>query len=177
MRSGAGARPRASRRRSAVLTRLAPNHRAPLADLLARTREFTGEETTVALELVDLALAPGGNADYRFWVDESDEDRARVRGYVCFGKTPMTRGTYDLYWIAVEPSLKSKGVGRALVRAMEDEIAREGAYLVRVETSGLHEYAATRAFYDRVGYEVVARVRDFYARGNDLVMYGRYLGA
>jgi ribosomal protein S18 acetylase RimI-like enzyme len=152
------------------LTRLAPNHRAPLADLLARTREFTEEETAVALELVDLALS--GNVDYRFWIDEY---AGQLRGYVCFGKTPMTRGTYDLYWIAVDPSSKGKGVGRALVRAMEDEIAADGAYLVRVETSGLEEYAATRAFYDRVGYEVVARVRDFYARGNDLVMYGRYL--
>jgi len=153
-----------------VLTRLAANHRTPLADLLARTREFTAEETAVAMELVDHAL--GGGSDYRFWIDE---DGGRVRGYVCFGKTPMTCGTYDLYWIAVEPSLQGRGIGRALVRRMEAEIAEEGAYLVRVETSGLAAYAATRAFYDRAGYEVVARIRDFYARGNDLVIYGRYL--
>ena len=58
---------------------------------------------------------------------------------------------------------------------MEDEIKAEGAHLVRVETAGLDAYAATRAFYDRIGYEVVARIRDFYARGNDLVIYGHYL--
>jgi ribosomal protein S18 acetylase RimI-like enzyme len=153
-----------------VLKRLAPNHRAPLADLLARTREFNAAEASVALELIDLAIA--GQADYRFWVDE---DGGRVRGYVCFGKTPMTEGTYDMYWIAVDPDVKGRGVGRSLVRAMEEEIAREGAILVRVETSGQPAYAATRAFYERAGYEVVARIRDFYARGNDLVIYGRYL--
>jgi ribosomal protein S18 acetylase RimI-like enzyme len=153
-----------------MLTRLAASHRAPLADLLAQTREFTEVEAAVALELVDLALA--GSVDYRFWIDE---EGASVRGYVCFGKTPMTEGTYDLYWIAVSPAHKGRGLGRALVQKMEAEIAAEGAYLVRVETSGLEDYEATRAFYVRAGYEVVARVRDFYARGNDLVIYGHYL--
>ena len=153
-----------------MLTRLAASHRAPLADLLARTREFTEEEAAVALELVDLAL--GGSVDYRFWIDE---EAGAVRGYVCFGKTPMTEGTCDLYWIAVSPSHKGRGIGRALVQKMEAEIAEEGAYLVRVETSGQAAYEATRAFYARTGYEVVARVRDFYARGNDLVIYGHYL--
>jgi ribosomal protein S18 acetylase RimI-like enzyme len=151
------------------LTRLAANHRTPLADLLARTREFEADEVAVALELIDLGLA--GSRDYRFWVDA---DGDRVRGYICFGKTPMTRSTYDLYWIAVEPSMKGAGIGRALVRAMEEEIAKEGARLVRVETASLDEYAATRRFYERAGYEVVARVRDFYWRGNDLVIFGRY---
>jgi ribosomal protein S18 acetylase RimI-like enzyme len=166
------------------LTRLAANHRGPLADLLARTREFTPDEVDVALELIDLGLA--GSADYRFWVAldphadgardaAGDTATARVIGYVCFGKTPMTAATYDLYWVAVDPEMKGAGIGRALVRKMEDEIAAEGAHLVRVETAGQGAYAATRAFYDRIGYEVVARIRDFYARGNDLVIYGHYL--
>jgi ribosomal protein S18 acetylase RimI-like enzyme len=156
------------------LTRLAAHHRAPLADLLARTREFTADEVEVALELIDHTLA--GSADYRFWVDADDaRPRDAVRGYICFGQTPMTRGTYDLYWIAVDPAQKGSGIGRALVHRMEEEIAAEGAHLVRVETAGLAEYAPTRAFYDRIGYEVVARIRDFYWRGNDLVIYGHYL--
>ena len=165
-----------------LLIRLAASLRGPLADLLARTREFTADEVEVALELVDAALA--GSRDYRFLVDVQDalvgEGAAgnlapTPRGYVCFGRTPMTQGTFDLYWIAVDPAFKGKGVGRALVSAMEEELAREGAYLVRVETAGAPEYAATRAFYDRIGYEVVARIRDFYAPGNDLVIYGHYL--
>ena len=161
----------------ALLIRLAASLRGPLADLLARTREFTADEVEVALELIDAALA--GSRDYRFLVDVEDgapgNQALTPRGYVCFGRTPMTAGTCDLYWIAVDPACKGRGVGRGLVTAMEEELAREGAYLVRVETAGAPGYAATRAFYDRIGYEVVARIRDFYARGNDLVIYGHYL--
>ncbi len=152
-------------------TRLAAHHRAPLADLLARTPEFTREEVDVALELIDAGLA--GSRDYAFFVDEDDAKRAR--GYICYGRTPMTEGTYDLYWVAVDPACKRSGLGRELVRAMEEEIAREGGWLVRVETAGLDAYEATRAFYGSLGYEVLARIRDFYARGNDLIIYGRYL--
>jgi ribosomal protein S18 acetylase RimI-like enzyme len=155
------------------LNRLAASLRAPLASLHERTPEFTAEEVSVALELIDAGL--GGSPDYRFWIDVDEEQV--VRGYICFGKTPMTEGTYDLYWIAVEPEQKVQGIGRGLVVAMEHEIATEGAYLVRVETAGAPAYEPTRAFYDRIGYEVVARVRDFYARGNDLLVYGHYLSA
>jgi ribosomal protein S18 acetylase RimI-like enzyme len=153
------------------LTRLVASLRAPLASLLERTPEFTPEEVTVALELIDAGLA--GSPDYRFWIDLDETDA--VRGYICFGRTPMTEGTYDLYWIAVDPDRKVQGIGRGLVAAMEQEITTQAAYLVRVETAGAPAYAPTRAFYDRIGYEVVARIRDFYARGNDLLVYGHYL--
>lgn len=153
-----------------MLTRLAPAHRPQIADLLERTPEFTKEEVSVALELVDDALAGGDS--YRFWVSV---DLDRVHGYVSFGRTPMTQGTWDLYWICVDAAHRGEGVGRALVARMETEIAEQGARLVRVETAGESAYAATRAFYEKIGYAIVATVKDFYWPGNDLVMYGRYL--
>jgi ribosomal protein S18 acetylase RimI-like enzyme len=87
----------------------------------------------------------------------------------------MTRGTFDLYWVCVDPEAKGRGIGRGLVAKMEEELAAEGGRLVRVETAGSPEYASTRAFYDAIKYEVVARIRDFYWAGNDLFIYGHYL--
>ena len=150
--------------------RLAAHHRESLADLLGRTPEFSPDDVVVALELIDDALA--GGPDYRFLVDT---EGGIAQGYVCFGATAMTEGTYDLYWICVDPDKKGRGIGRALVAEMEREIARDGARLVRVETAGSAEYAATRAFYERAGYEIVATIRDFYRSGNALVIYGHYL--
>ncbi|WP_394843644.1 GNAT family N-acetyltransferase [Pendulispora brunnea] len=148
---------------------LAPEHRAPLIELIRATPEFSREEADVAIELLDACLE--GDRDYVIWVD-ADEG---VRGYICYGPTPMTEGTYDLYWIAVAPSFQGHGVGRALIAHMESELTREGARLVRVETEGGPAYESTRAFYEAIGYECTATIRAFYAAGRDLVIYTRYL--
>lgn len=145
-------------------------HHAGLVQLVHNTREFTPEERVVALELLGAALA--GGADYVALVDE---DHGKVRGYVCYGPTPMTDGTWDLYWIAVDEASRSHGVGRSLVTAMLADLRKRAARLVRVETSGQESYARSRVFYERSGFEALARVRDFYKRGDDLVVYGRYL--
>ena len=155
-----------------ALSPLSAHHRSALASILTRTPEFSEEDREVALELIDLGIRREDT--YRFLVEQ---ENGVVRGYICFGPTPMTRGTFDLYWVCVDPDAKGQGIGRALVRKMEEELTREGGRLVRVETAGTIGYASTRAFYDRLGYEVVAQIRDFYWPGNDLFVYGRYLGS
>jgi len=155
-----------------VLAKLAPHHRSKLASLLASTSEFTPGEVEVALELVDCALADPLSDDYRFIVAE---EGARLLGYVCFGATPMTEGCYDLYWLVVDPGARRAGVGAELMAAVETLLRGLEARLVRVETAGLDSYRAARAFYERVGYREVARIRDFYWRGNDLCIYTKYL--
>ena len=57
-------------------------------------------------------------------------------GWVCFGQTPCTVGTYDIYWIAVAPGMQGKGVGAALMAKAETLIAQQGGRLAVVETSG-----------------------------------------
>jgi len=152
------------------LVPIAEAHRAALDRLVQSTREFSADEAIVALELVDAAIL--GSADYRAIVCER---QGEVLGYVCFGPTPMTEGTWDLYWIAVDASARGQGVGRELVLHMMRELSSRHARLVRVETSGQEAYASTRAFYEKTKFEVVARIRDFYRPGDDLVVYGKYL--
>ena len=155
-----------------MLAKLAPHHRSKLASLLAATSEFTRGEVEVALELVDCALADPLSDDYRFIVAEQGD---RLLGYACFGETPMTEGCYDLYWLVVDPGARRAGVGAELMAAVETLLRGLGARLVRVETAGLDSYRAARAFYERVGYSEVARIRDFYWPGNDLCIYTKYL--
>ena len=100
---------------------------------------------------------------------------ARVVGAVAYGHTPMTVGTYDLYWIICEPALQRRGVGGALLRAVELDLRRRGGRLVRVETSGTQAYQATRAFYQRFGYRETARLADFYRPGDDLAIFTKRL--
>ena len=107
--------------------------------------------------------------DYEFLgaFDDSDD---RLLGYVCFGATPATDRTYDLYWLAVDPAAQGRGVGTALVRAVEEKLLDRGARLLVVETSSRPDYEGTRRFYARSGYSEAARVRDFYAPADDRIV-------
>jgi ribosomal protein S18 acetylase RimI-like enzyme len=155
-----------------MLASLEPHHRSKLVSLLEATAEFTAPEIAVAIELIDAALSEPGSDDYRFIVCQ---EGTRVLGYACFGSTPMTEGCFDLYWLVVDPAARRSGVARELLGAVEQALRRHHARLVRVETAGLDSYAPARALYEKSGYESVARVRDFYHRGNDLCIYAKYL--
>lgn len=119
-----------------------------------------------AIELVDLALQPN-NPDYKILV--ADRDGTLV-GYVCYGPTPMTEGTYDLYWIASDPEVRGQGVGASLVSGMEADLRRRTARIIRVETSATEAYGPTRGFYASMKYTEEARIRDFYKVGDDLII-------
>jgi ribosomal protein S18 acetylase RimI-like enzyme len=155
-----------------MLASLEPHHRAKLVKLLETTAEFTAPEVAVAIELIDAALAEPASDDYRFIVCQ---EGTNVLGYACFGATPMAEGCFDLYWLVVDPTARRTGVARELLAAVEQALRRHHARLVRVETAGLDSYAPARALYENSGYERVARIRDFYQRGNDLCIYAKYL--
>ncbi len=147
--------------------------REPLRRILETTGVFTGEEIVVAQELMDDALARGEGGDYEIAV-APDEDGAVV-GFYCIGATPLTEGTYDLYWIAVDPAAQHRGVGAFLLRHAETAIRARGGRLLVAETSSLPHYANTRAFYQKHGYRELARISDYYRPGDDLIVYGKYL--
>ncbi|KFA89164.1 acetyltransferase [Archangium violaceum Cb vi76] len=140
--------------------------REPLASLIRRIETFSQEEVGVAIELVDLALEPN-NPDYKILV--ADRDGTLV-GYICYGPTPMTEGTYDLYWIASDPAVRGQGVGASLISGMEADLRRIQARIIRVETSATEAYGPTRGFYASMKYTEEARIRDFYKVGDDLII-------
>jgi len=148
---------------------LRPVGRAQHARLEALTRAtgvFRDSEVAVAVELLDAALA--GEDAYRFVGAYEGDD---LVGYACWGPTPGTEGTYDLYWIVVDPACHGRGIGTALLRHVERRLAAEGGRLIVVETSSRPDYAPTRAFYERRGYTRAAVIPAYYAPGDDLVIY------
>ncbi len=102
-------------------------------------------------------------------------DDGRLQGYACWGPTPGTDGGYDLYWIAVDPRAQGGGYGSTLMREVETLLRGRGARLLVAETSSRASYAQTRDFYERGGYVERARVRGFYAVGDDRVIFSKLL--
>ncbi len=131
--------------------------------ILTHTPEFKPEEVTVAEELIDAHLKDGLKSGYHVLVAQAGR---AIAGYVCYGPTPMTVSTWDIYWIAVDASLQGKGVGRALLKAAENDIRAAKGYLVIIETSSTELYAKTQRFYDRQGYATACHIPDFYAPGD-----------
>jgi ribosomal protein S18 acetylase RimI-like enzyme len=139
-----------------------PSHRSDIEAILRATAVFSDAEVAVALELLD-----SGDDDYEF-VGAFEGDR--LVGYACFGPTPSTEGTFDLYWIAVHPDAQRSGAGAALMSDVEARLAQRAAALLVIETSSRDDYAPTRRFYERLGYREAARLRDFYAPADDRVV-------
>ncbi|MEO6525666.1 MAG: GNAT family N-acetyltransferase [Gemmatimonadaceae bacterium] len=154
---------------------LRPHDRARVAELLLSTEVFSGDEIAVALQLFDASVAERALVgaddaqvlDYEFTGAFEGE---QLIGYACAGPTPATEGTFDLYWLAVEPMSQGRGVGRTLVREVERDLRSRGARLLLVETSSRPDYENTRKFYERCGYIEAARIRDFYAPADDRIM-------
>lgn len=149
---------------------LAPEDRPLLEAALRSDGTFRDDEVDVALELIDASL--GGDPSYLVQVAEID---GQVAGYICFGPTPMTAGTWDLYWVVTHAQARGRGIAGALIEAMEAEIRPRGATAIRVETSQLESYGPARRVYDRHGYPETARFPDFYRAGDDLVVYYKRL--
>ena len=151
------------------------SHRAALDALLHATDAFRDEEVAVALELFDRTFAPGASGDDYAFVAGFATDGS-LTGYACYGATPGTDRTYDLYWLAVDPAHQGSGLGSALLAEVERRVADRAGRMVVVETSGRDGYDAARRFYGAHGYEVTARLRDFYAPADDRVVFTRHLG-
>jgi ribosomal protein S18 acetylase RimI-like enzyme len=156
--------------RSLRIRRLRPEHRGRLEAILAATGFFRPDEIDVALEIVDAYFeAPG--LDYTAL--GAFTPGGDLIGYVCYGPTPLTTGTWDLYWIAVAPDAQLGGVGTRLLQEVERRLSRQDARLVIIETSSQPLYEPTLAFYLRRGYDEVARVPDFYVDGDDRVILAK----
>lgn len=133
---------------------------------------FSAEEVEIAVELVDERLAKGAASGYEFLFAEQDGEWL---GYACFGHIPLTRTSWDLYWIAVHPGLQGRGIGRALLAETERRVRAQGGTRLYLDTSSRPQYVPTRAFYRACGYDEAALLPDFYAPGDGKVIHLKVL--
>jgi len=174
-----------------------PQDRQIVVSFLAETGFFRPDEIDIARELLDAAIAEGPEGHYQSFVacvhqgsgigDQGSgaEDVAATDprppipdpstscetvGWVCFGPTPCTLGTFDIYWIGVAPAWQGRGIGRVLTDFAEQAISERGGRLMVVETSSRETYLPTRRFYEALGYREAARIADFYGPGDDKVI-------
>jgi D-alanine-D-alanine ligase len=141
-------------------------------ELVRKTGFFSEEEERVAIELIEEKLSLGSKSTYEFIFAEKE---GSLVGYTCYGLIPLTKASYDLYWIAVDPKHQGGGIGRILLSQAEDRIRKSGGLQLYSETSSRDQYAPTRRFYMKCGYKKGADFRDFYYEGDGKIIFYKML--
>ena len=139
-----------------------------LEEILIATGAFTDAEVAVAVELLETVASDPLQQDYEVTVADIGD---RAVGYVLFGPVPLTEGNYDLYWIAVDPGTQGSGIGRRLMKHVEDQVIQRGGRMLCLETSSQGGYLRKRSFYEQAGYLEESCIRDFYKPGDDRLTY------
>ena len=135
--------------------------------------QFSKEDQNCIAELWQESLSSKTDPDrYHFLVAENGN---KIVGFACFGHRPLTQGSYDFYWLGVDPEFQHQGIGHALMNSVENEIKKASGYLIILETSSMKEFALTRNAYQKFGYQQVAEIPDFYTPGDGLVIYVKRL--
>jgi ribosomal protein S18 acetylase RimI-like enzyme len=155
-----------------IIRELLKQDRDAVREMLVACGTFTTEEVQVALELLDEGTSRGVEGDYCLFAADVDGE---VRGYVCIGKTPLTRSTWHLYWICVQPRAQHSGIGQCLQLHAEEFIRSRGGDLLVLETSTQPSYGPTHRFYQKAGYREAGRIPDFYKPQDDCVIYWKDL--
>ncbi|GAB4259790.1 MAG: hypothetical protein Kow0092_08230 [Deferrisomatales bacterium] len=144
-----------------------------IAALVEGAGVFRPDEAEVARQVLGVAAAEGEASGYRCRVAVDGDE---LHGFACYGPTPCAVGTYDLYWIAVAPAARGRGIARALLATVVREATAEGGRLLVVETSDTAPYRPARRLYRAAGFRPTARIPDFYRPGDAKLVLVRSLG-
>ena len=156
---------------STMIRRIKPSDGVEIENMLTRIPNFNDEEVKVAMELVNISVMNPTQTDYHIYVYEYD---GQIAGYHCTGRRPLTDGVYDLYWIVSDPASSGKGIGKSLLEHAEEFVRSNNGRWLLAETSSKESYTSTQNFYLRNNYSIISEIRDFYAVGDDLLVFGKY---
>ena len=144
-----------------------------LLALTEQTGAFRPMEIQALREVLDDYHAQNRAAGHCSITCERD---GNIAGFAYYAPAAMTVCTWYLYWIAIKREHQAHGIGSELLRFVETDIrAKQPAAILLIETSSMPHYDRTRHFYKKHGYEIEATLRDYYAPGDDMVVFRKVL--
>lgn len=79
-------------------------------------------------------------------------------------------------WLYVHESQRGTGTGGALLKHTLEAMQKVGARKAYLETSSDESYATAVALYQSFGFEIEGTLKDYYEKGEDLLIMGAVLG-
>ncbi|MBO9433375.1 GNAT family N-acetyltransferase [Ruegeria sp. R13_0] len=139
-----------------------------LQEVLRGTELFPSE---LLPDMVDASLSDGKSSD--IWL--TCEANGKAVGFCYAVPEELAEGAWNMLAIAILPTEQGNGFGGAIVKHLEVELKERGQRILLADTSGTDEFAQTREFYRKNGYSEEARIRDFWAAGDDKVVFWKSL--
>ena len=140
--------------------------------LALATGVFYDFEIEIAIENAQVKLRDS-NADEQHYIFAEDENG--LLGYIALAYNGMTKSTYEPYWVMTQPALQGKGIGRALYAEAERFLRKAGATLWLAQTSSRAPFEGSRRLHVACGFESAAVIKDYYAPGDDQIIYRKAL--
>lgn len=139
-----------------------------LQEVLNGTALFPSE---MLPDMVGGFLSDGQSSD--IWLTCETNDQAV--GFCYATPEALAEGAWNMLAIAILPAEQGNGCGRAICQHLEAELKGRGQRILIADTSGTDEFTQTREFYRKNGYSEEARIRDFWAAGDDKVVFWKSL--
>ena len=145
-------------------------------NIYLKIAEQTSAFNPAEIEILDEVLTDCFDDPKTTYILFEEKDNDRLLGFAIFGRSPMTKFSWDIYWIVVDKEFQRKGIGKKLQERIESHVLKQDkkANLV-VETSSKPEYDATRNFYANSGFKEMGRIPDFYNENDSLVIFYKRL--
>lgn len=148
-------------------------YRSQIKTILQSSGFFFDFEIEIVMSILDETLRDGQEKSEYYWNFLHEGDR--ILGFGIFGPNPSTIDSWDAYWLAVSQDYRHQGIGEILLTDLERIAALKQGKLLWIETSGKAQYDPTRHFYDKMHYEKIATLPDYYGKGDDKIIYRKIL--
>jgi ribosomal protein S18 acetylase RimI-like enzyme len=150
-----------------------PEDTPALVELTEQTQMFRPIEVQALREVLDDYHAVNHTHQH---TSITWEERGSILGFAYYAPAAMTDRTWYVYWIVVHKGQQGRGIGGQMLRYLEDDIrTRQNGRLLLIETGSMPHYDLTRQFYRKHGYDEHARLQDFYADGDSMVVFRKRL--
>lgn len=153
-----------------MIVRTTPEQRQALLAIIEGSGQFDEDALAHVASTLDAHFE---NPDAAIWLTALDNETPV--GVAHCAPEPVTSGTWNLLMLWTKEGYSGQGHGTALVTDVEHALNQRGARLLIVETSQLPAFAPARAFYDRCGFKREAEIADFFAAGDNKVIYTKPL--
>jgi ribosomal protein S18 acetylase RimI-like enzyme len=144
-----------------------------LVAIARRTEAFKPLEIEALQEVLDDYYSRNAAEGHRAVASEAD---GVILGFAYFAAAAMTDRTWSLWWIVVDRSMQSRGIGSELLQYVEDAVRAAAGRQLLIETSSIPKYEPARRFYVKHGYSQIAAVPDYYAAGDNMIFFAKRMG-